>query len=67
MGGRISCTLAGAVRLLSGCRAHVHNSFDYQVGRRRVVANPRGLSNRRAGRENLIFQQDLLLELVRKR
>ena len=38
---------------------HVHDSFDYQVGRCRVVANPAGyVLNRRAaaGREDFIFE-----------
>jgi hypothetical protein len=51
---------------------HVHDSFDYQVGRCRVVANPAGyISNR--GRvnnrdqfdfENQRFNKNLLLELT---
>lgn len=50
---------------------HVHNSFDYQVGRTRVVANPRGyaLNLRKASLphelvwENPLFDARKLLEL----
>lgn len=50
---------------------HVHDSFDYQVGRCRVVANPAGyITNRgwatdrdRLNFENELFQKGLVLEL----
>ena len=49
---------------------HVHDGFDYQVGRCRVVANPAGylLNHRWAQREefefeNASFDKNLLLEL----
>jgi hypothetical protein len=50
---------------------HVHDSFDYHVGRCRVVSNPRGYAqNRRAVSspgdlqfENPAFQPDLVIEL----
>ncbi|SER59573.1 Predicted phosphoesterase [Faunimonas pinastri] len=37
---------------------HVHDSFDYQVGRTRIVANPRGY-----GTENLDFDPGMVLEV----
>lgn len=48
---------------------HVHDSFDYQVGRCRVVANPAGyIRNRWDERDNYVFEnqafnKNLLLEL----
>jgi len=44
---------------------HVHDNFDYQVGRCRVVANPRGYQiGERV--ENPMFQPDLVIELARE-
>jgi hypothetical protein len=50
---------------------HVHDSFDYRVGRCRVVANPRGYAQNRndAGSidelvfENPAFQRQLVIDL----
>lgn len=41
---------------------HVHDSFDYPVGRTRVVANPRGYVRDGVG-ENPLFKPDLVLEI----
>ena len=38
---------------------HVHDSFDYQVGRCRVVANPAGyIQNRWAGKDKFLFENE---------
>lgn len=42
---------------------HVHQSFDYRIGRTRVVANPRGYFFRRSGEfENDAFQAGLVID-----
>jgi hypothetical protein len=64
----LSDMMAGVDLWLHG---HVHDSFDYRVGRCRVVANPAGyLLNRawvtsrtRFQFENAAFKSDLLVEL----
>lgn len=42
---------------------HVHNSFDYQIGKCRVVANPRGYHHWARAQENPDFTPYMLLEL----
>lgn len=42
---------------------HVHDSFDYQVGRTRVVANPRGYAPK-GEIENKLFDPTLIIELA---
>ena len=55
--------LQGADLWLHG---HVHDSFDYQVGRCRIVANPAGYPSLESGRlelENRRFDAGLVLTL----
>ena len=42
---------------------HTHHSFDYQAGRTRIVANPRGYLLKDGGFENPAFQPGLVVEL----
>lgn len=42
---------------------HIHDSVDYQVGRTRVVANPRGYLQTAGGYENRIFKQSFTLNV----
>lgn len=46
---------------------HVHDSFDYRVGDTRIVCNPKGYSQRMAGRtvhENARFDEYLVIDLA---
>lgn len=42
---------------------HVHDSFDYQIGKCRVVSNPCGYMNRSGGTENKLFDPNLIIEI----
>jgi predicted phosphodiesterase len=42
---------------------HTHDSFDYQVGRGRVVANPCGYRTRGGGVENAAFDPNLVVSI----
>jgi len=42
---------------------HTHTSFDYQVGRCRVVCNPRGYQLTNKAFENPLFEPDLVIEV----
>lgn len=42
---------------------HMHDSFDYQVGRARVVVNPRGYPDRNGTFENPGFNEHLVVEV----
>lgn len=43
---------------------HTHDSFDYRVGRCRVVCNPRGYPRRNGAPENPRFDPNLVLEVT---
>ena len=52
---------SGAALWLHG---HTHTSFDYRIGKTRVVCNPRGYANLGDGRpENSAFDPNLLIEV----
>lgn len=42
---------------------HVHNNFDYHIGKCRVVCNPRGYISLYHGNENPMFDPDLIIEV----
>ena len=42
---------------------HMHDSFDYQIGKCRVVCNPCGYMTRRGGVENGDFNPNLIIEI----
>lgn len=42
---------------------HVHDSFDYEVGRCRIVANPRGYLHKNGGMENSAFDPAFVVEI----
>jgi hypothetical protein len=42
---------------------HTHTSFDYQLGKCRVVANPLGYLLRGGGAENKNFNPDFVVEV----
>ncbi len=42
---------------------HVHDSFDYMVGKARVIANPRGYSKYQDKQENILFNSKLILNI----
>ena len=42
---------------------HTHNNFDYQVGRTRVVCNPRGYPHPLGGWENRAFDPEFIVEI----
>lgn len=43
---------------------HTHDSFDYQLGRTRVVCNPRGYVSSRGELENARFDPELIIEIA---
>lgn len=42
---------------------HTHDSFDYRIGKGRVVCNPCGYINRSGGPENFSFSSDFIVDL----
>jgi len=42
---------------------HMHESFDYAIGRCRVVCNPCGYMNRAGGTENERFDSNFIVEI----
>jgi predicted phosphodiesterase len=62
------CFASDAERLVTGSRAslwihgHMHDSFDYRIGKTRVVCNPRGYA-RGGVNENARFDPDLVIEV----
>lgn len=42
---------------------HTHDSFDYFVGKTRVVCNPRGYPSKNGQQENAFFRPDLILSV----
>jgi len=45
------------------CHGHTHTSFDYNIGKTRVVCNPRGYDNKRNPAENRNFDPELIIEV----
>jgi predicted phosphodiesterase len=43
---------------------HTHDSFDYQLGRTRVVCNPRGYVSSQGNLENSRFDPELIIEIA---
>lgn len=45
------------------CHGHTHNSFDYEIGKTRVLCNPRGYISKTHNEGNKNFNKELVIEI----